>query len=253
MWSLFYVACSLAFAWFIYLYHGAESASLFLSGYALEKVLAFDNLFVFSLVFTYFKLPEKQQHSALHWGIAGAIVFRLIFVVIGVSSMEAIGPTVEVIFALLILVSVYMITQAGGDEDVDYDNAWYTRLVKKVFPNASLFFIVVCVIEISDIMFSFDSVPAIIAITRDPVLIYSSMIFAILGLRSMYFIIAALSKFFIYMDTAIGIVLIFIAGKLLFSSLCDMHLDPNISLLIIVTILGIGGLVSVISGEKHAD
>ena len=254
LWSIFYITCALVFASFIYLNHGQESASLFLTGYALEKVLAFDNLFVFSLIFTYFKLPENQQHSALHWGIAGAIVFRLIFVVIGVSSIEAIGPVVEVIFALLILLSVYMIVKAGDNEEaVDYDNAWYTRLVKKVFPQASIFFIVVCVIEISDIMFSFDNVPAIIAITKDPVLIYSSMIFAILGLRSMYFIIAALSKFFVYMDTAIAIVLIFIAGKLLFSAIYNMHLDPNISLLIIVTILGIGGVTSAFAGEDKNE
>jgi len=251
VWSLFYVACSMAFAGFIYLNHGQESASLFLTGYSLEKVLAFDNLFVFSLIFAYFKIPANKQHAALHWGIAGAIVFRLVFVAIGVGSLNAIGPIVEVIFAVLILASVWMIIKSGDDENVDYDNAWYTKAVRKVYPGASVLFVTICVIEISDIMFSFDSVPAIIAITKDPLLIYSSMIFAIIGLRSMYFIISALSRFFVYMDQAVCVVLTFIAAKLIAGATMGLHVNPNVSLLIILAILSIGALSSIIIGEKN--
>ena len=253
VWSLFYVACSMAFAGFIYLNHGQESASLFLTGYSLEKVLAFDNLFVFSLIFAYFKIPESKQHSALHWGIAGAIVFRLVFVAIGVGSLSAIGPIVEVVFAVLILASVWMIIKAGDDEDVDYDNTWYTKAIRKVYPGASVLFVAICVIEISDIMFSFDSVPAIIAITKDPLLIYSSMIFAIIGLRSMYFIISALSRFFVYMDQAVCVVLTFIAAKLIASATMGLHVNPNVSLVIILAILSIGALSSIIIGEKNEN
>lgn len=251
LWSVFYVAVSMVFAAYLYISHGKESASLFLTGYSLEKVLAFDNLFVFSLIFAYFKIPEEKQHSALHWGIAGAIVFRLIFVTIGVTSINMIGPAVELVFALLIIASIYMIVKSGDDDDVDYDNAWYTKLVRKVHPKASVFFVAVCVIEISDIMFSFDSVPAIIAITKDPLLIYASMIFAILGLRSMYFIISALSRFFVYMDDAVCVVLAFIAGKLIASSLFSYHVDPNTSLFIIISILSVGALSSVVLGGKN--
>lgn len=253
IWSLFYVACSMAFAGYIYLNHGQESASLFLIGYSLEKVLAFENLFVFSLILTYFKIPESKQHSALHWGIAGAIVFRMIFVAIGVGSLNAIGPIVEVIFAILILASVWMIIKSGDDENVDYDNAWYTKAVRKVYPGASVLFVTICVIEISDIMFSFDSVPAIIAITKDPLLIYSSMIFALIGLRSMYFIISALKRFFVYMDYAVCVVLTFIATKLIGSATIGLHVDPNVSLLIILAILSIGALSSIIIGEKDEN
>jgi len=253
IWSLFYVACSMAFAGFIYLNHGQESASLFLTGYSLEKVLAFDNLFVFSLIFTYFKIPESKQHSALHWGIAGAIVFRLVFVAIGVGSLNAIGPIVEVVFAVLILASVWMIIKSGDNENVDYNNAWYTKTIRKVYPGASVLFVAICVIEISDIMFSFDSVPAIIAITKDPLLIYSSMIFAIIGLRSMYFIISALSRFFVYMDQAVCVVLTFIAAKLIVGATIGFHVDPNASLVIILAILSIGALSSVIIGEKNEN
>ncbi len=252
-WTVFYITAALGFAGFLFLEHGQESASLFLTGYTLEKVLAFDNLFVFSLIFAYFKIPESRQHSALHWGIAGAIVFRLLFVVLGVSAMDAIGPFVEVIFAILILLSVGMIINASDDEPVNYDNAWYTRAIRKIYPKASVFFIAICVLEISDILFSFDSVPAIIAITKDPLLIYSSMIFAILGLRSMYFIIAALSRFFVYMDQAVICVLVFIAAKLLGGALFDVHLNPNFSLAIILATLTIGGLASVLKKEDKNE
>ena len=229
LWSSFYVICAMSFAVFLYVSHGKDAASLFLTGYALEKVLAFDNLFVFAMVFSYFRIPAEKQHAALYWGVAGAIVFRLIFVAIGVSSLELIGPVVELIFAVLILASIYMMMSSGADEMVNYDKTWYVRLIRKVYPGASIFFIAVVAIEISDIMFSFDSVPAIIAVTRDPLLIYSAMIFAILGLRSMYFIIAALARYFVYMEQAVILVLLFIAAKLIFGATLGMHVDPNIS------------------------
>jgi len=250
-WSSFYVACAMAFAGYLYVSHGAESASLFLTGYSLEKVLAFDNLFVFSLIFTYFKIPEEKHHSALYWGIGGAIVFRLIFVVIGTSALDSIGPAVEIVFAALILISVVLMLKAGDDDGVNYDDTWYVKSVRKIFPNAGVFFICVCVIEISDILFSFDSVPAIIAVTKDPLLIYSSMIFAILGLRSMYFIISGLDRFFVHMDKAVSVVLVFIAGKLLAGAIINVHIEPNLSLAVILSILVFGAISSVMWGNEN--
>ena len=244
-WSVFYVLCALSFAGFLYNYKGSESASLFLTGYSLEKVLAFDNLFVFSMIFSYFGIPENQKHKALHWGIAGAIVFRLIFVVIGAGALSMIGPTVELIFAGIIFFTVFMMYKSGDDDDVDYNKIWYVKLIRKIHPKASIFFVAVFVIEISDVMFSFDSVPAIIAVTKDPLLIYSAMIFAIMGLRSMYFVISALERYFVNMDKAVMIVLLFIASKLLVSALLGYHLNPNVSLAVIVSILSIGAISSI--------
>ena len=246
-WSLFYIVAALCFALYLFLAHGAEPASLFLTGYTLEKVLAFDNLFVFSLIFSYFKIPIKHQRAALYWGIAGALIFRLIFVVVGVGLMHTIGPAVEIVFALLILFSAYAMATTNDDNAIDFDNTWYVKAVRKIHPKAGVFFICICVIEISDILFSFDSVPAIIAVTKDPFLIYSAMIFAVLGLRSLYFVIAALERYFTHMDEAVIVVLLFIAGKLLASALFQVHVDPNISLLIILSLLAAGVLVSVIS------
>lgn len=249
-WSVFYIAIAMIFAYFIHAQYGSEKASLFLTGYTLEKVLAFDNLFVFSLIFAYFKIPEKQQHRALHWGIAGAIVFRLVFVAIGVSAIESIGLYVEIAFALLILYSVWVMF-SSDDDDVDYDKIWCVKLIRKVKPNVSIFFIAILVLEVSDIMFSFDSVPAIIAVTKDPFLIYSSMIFAILGLRSMYFIISALSRYFVYMDYAVGVVLVFISGKLLAKAVFGISVDPNHSLVLILSTLTIGVIASALRGEDE--
>ncbi len=245
LWSLLYIFAALMFSGYIFVAIGKESASLFLTGYTLEKVLAFDNLFVFSMIFAYFKIPKEDQHSALHWGIIGAVVFRFIFVYFGVSAMEFIGKTMELIFAILIAISVYVMIKSSGEDDTDYDNAPYIKLLRKLFPGITPFFVAIVAIEISDIMFSFDSVPAIIAITKDPFLIYSSMIFAILGLRSMYFIIASLSDYLFYMDTAIIVVLSFISLKLATSSLFEFHVDPVTSLLIVLFILLNGVIASI--------
>jgi len=244
------VLVSFAFAGYLYLSQGQESMNLFLTGYALEKALAFDNLFVFSLIFTYFGIKHDQQHKALHWGIAGAIVFRGIFVAMGVTLEGLIGPLVELFFAGMIIVSIVMIV-AAGDEEVNYDKAWYVVKLKKWFPNMTKFFLVVCVIEISDILFSFDSVPAIIAVTKEPFLVYSSMIFAILGLRSMYFVISALSRALIYIDFAVIVILSFIVVKLVLSAVIGFHIDATISLLVVLSILTVGISFSLVKGNKH--
>ncbi len=252
-WSVFYIACAGAFAVYLAVEHGSEASSLFLTGYALEKVLAFDNLFVFSLIFGFFNLPENQQHKALYWGILGAIIFRLVFVSVGVSFLDAFGVYVEGAFALIILYTVYVMHSSLVNDDSepkDYNDSWYVKGIKKIYPAASPFFIVVVTIEISDILFSFDSVPAIIAITKEPLLIYASMIFAILGLRSLYFVISALTRYFKCMDQAVIIVLLLIALKLLLG-VAGFHIDPSVSLSIILLVL-LGGVVSsiILKGDE---
>lgn len=250
MWSVLYVAGAMLFCGFLYLHHGKESASLFLSGYTLEKVLAFDNLFVFSLILTYFKIGIGDQHKALHYGIIGAVVFRLIFTVIGVSSLMFLGPAMELIFAALIAFSIYLIIKSDENE-TDYNSLFYVRWLKKVYPGVTTFMIAVAVIEVSDIMFAFDSVPAIIAVTKEPLLIYTSMIFAILGLRSMYFVMASLSQYLEYMDNAVIAVLGFISAKLAIHALTGWHINPNTSLLIILGVLSVGIFASLIKGKKQ--
>jgi len=249
IWSFLYIVCALLFALYIYYEHGSKSASLFLTGYTLEKTLAFDNLFIFSMIFTYFGIPPERQHAALHWGIIGAIFFRLVFVFLGVTSIGLFGPVMELLFAVMIVVSIILIIQAT-DEEPHFDNVWYVKALRKRFPKITLFMLAICAIEISDIMFSFDSVPAVIAITQDPFLIYSAMIFAILGLRSMYFVIEAMSRYLLYMDNAIIVVLSFIALKLIVHSFTGLSIDPNISLLIVLAIMGTGIVLSLLTMRR---
>jgi len=172
----------------------------------------------------------------------------LIFVALGITSIGIFGAIMEVVFAALIIMSIYLIIKSS-EEVTNYNELWYVKAIRKYYPTITVFPIAIIVIEISDIMFSFDSVPAIIAVTKDPFLIYSSMIFAILGLRSMYFVIASLSRFLVYMDNAIIVILSFIAGKLLLNSLFNIYIDPLNSLYVVLSILSIAVILSLVKRE----
>lgn len=278
IWSAFYVAAGLSFAVYINFAYSTEWAQLYLTGYALEKVLAVDNLFAFMIIFSYFGIASKFQHNILYWGILGAIVFRGIFVILGTSFTALFGPWAEIVFAVIIgYTAIKMLTSGGGDEEVDYSQVWYIRSVRKFLPvtdqtdggkfflrlpktpggKVGLFatpmFLCLIAIEITDIVFAFDSVPAIIAVTKEPFLVYSAMIFAILGLRSLYFVLEALRRVLSRLETAVIIILLFIAGKLTLQAGSDLlssivpaiepiHVNPMLSLSVVMALL-VGGVV----------
>jgi len=293
IWSVFWVAISLAFAGFLYVQHGAEVASLFLTGYALEKVLSVDNLFVFMAIFAWFKVPDGLRHRILHWGIIGAIVFRGVFVVIG-TGLLAFGPWVEIVFALIVAWTAVMMLKGGDDDDEakDYSQHLACRFAKKLFPvwprlhghnffvsrkkleaevrtaekdmslaaKGSLFatplFLCLVVIEVSDVLFAFDSVPAVIAVSREPLIVYSAMLFAILGLRTLYFVLEALKRYVVHLEKAVVVLLFFIAAKLGLNATDHLFhhgisISPNTSLLIVLVVLAIGILASVIFPNKE--
>lgn len=292
LWSIFWIAISLAFACFLYVSHGSEVASLFLTGYALEKVLSVDNLFVFMAIFAWFNVPDGYRHRVLYWGIVGAIVFRLIFVAIG-TSLLSFGPWVEVIFAAVVAwTAVMMLKGSDSNEDEDYSGHIAYRTARKLFPvwpklhghnffvrrrdlqqelakaeNKSLslakgalfatpLFLCLVVVEISDVMFAFDSVPAVIAVSREPLIVYSAMMFAILGLRTMYFVLEALKRYLVHLEKAVIALLFFIAGKLALNATDSLfshgyHIDPNSSLFIVLFVLTIGIAASFIFPEKE--
>lgn len=287
-WSLFYVAAGVGFSVYIGYAISPDAAKLYLTGYALEKVLAVDNLFAFMLVFSYFGIEAKYQHRILYWGIIGAIVFRAIFVALGTGFTTLFGPWAEIVFALIIGWTAYQMLKGGGDdeEDVDYNNVWYIRWFKKWLPvtektqggdffvkvpkdnkvvwAATPVFLCLIAIEFSDVIFAFDSVPAIIAVTKEPFLVFSAMLFAILGLRSLYFVLDALKRILSRLETMVIVILAFIAFKLGISSLSKLaiqfnivdlqnpiHIDPTISLVIIISLLGIGVGWSLM--EKNTD
>lgn len=294
LWSVFWIAVSLAFAGYLYLEHGQETASLFITGYALEKVLSIDNLFVFMAIFAWFNVPDSFRHRILYWGIIGAILFRAVFVVIG-TSLLSFGPWVELGFAGIVAWTAVMMLRKSDDdtENEDYSNHIAYRFTKKLFPiwpklhghnffvrrkeiqslidspenktlnipaKAKIFatplLLCLAVIEVSDVMFAFDSVPAVIAVSKEPLIVYSAMLFAILGLRTLYFVLDALKRYLVHLEKAVIALLFFIAAKLAInSSEHIMHhgfsIDANISLIIVLTTLLIGIVASLIFPDKE--
>ncbi|WP_177431537.1 TerC/Alx family metal homeostasis membrane protein [Pseudomonas huaxiensis] len=294
IWSVFWVAISLAFAGFLYVQHGPEAASLFVTGYALEKVLSVDNLFVFMAIFAWFKVPDGLRHRILYWGIIGAIVFRGVFVAIG-TGLLAFGPWVEIVFALIVAWTAVMMLRSGGDDEgeEDYSQHIAYRFAKKLFPVwpklyghnffvsrkaleveiqkpenkgmslaakggifATPLFLCLVVVEVSDVLFAFDSVPAVIAVSREPLIVYSAMLFAILGLRTLYFVLEALKRYLVHLEKAVIVLLFFIAAKLGLNATDHLFhhgisIDPNTSLLIVMAVLVIGILASVAFPEKE--
>ncbi|KAA0995979.1 TerC/Alx family metal homeostasis membrane protein [Pseudomonas sp. ANT_J12] len=293
-WSVFWILISFGFAGFLYYEHGPDVATLFITGYALEKVLSVDNLFVFMAIFAWFKVPNGLRHRVLYWGIIGAIVFRLIFVAIG-TGLLALGPWVEVVFALIVAWTAVMMLRSGGDdeEEEDYSTHMAYRFAKKLFPvwpklhghdffvrrktleaeltkpenkgmslaaKGGLFatplFLCLVVMEVSDVLFAFDSVPAVIAVSREPLIVFSAMLFAILGLRTMYFVLEALKRYLVHLEKAVIALLFFIAVKLGLNATDHLfhhgyNIDPNTSLIIVVVVLAIGIFASVIFPEKE--
>lgn len=292
-WTLFWIFISMCFAVFLYVHFNFEVASLFLAGYLFEQALSVDNLFVMMAIFAWFKIPDTYCHRVLYWGVMGAIIFRLLFVLIG-SSLFALGPWVELIFALLVASSGVMMLKKHDDseDNKDFSNHFAYKAVRwfiPVFPklighnffvsqhhideemkkpeNAGLvlkrrgpiyatpLFLCLAIIETTDVMFAFDSVPAVIAVSREPLIVYSAMMFAVLGLRSMYFVLDALRQYLIHLEKAVTVLLFFIAFKLAASAslhLFGFGIDISVyaSLAVIAVILGLGILASFVFPDK---
>jgi tellurite resistance protein TerC len=280
-WSLFWIAISLGFAGWLYAAYGSDTAGLFLSGWIMEKALSVDNLMVFTAIFAYFSIPDQYQHKILHYGIIGAIVSRLVFTVIGTGSLILFGPYVAAIFGLIVLWSAVQMTLGvvrgeGEEDEEDYNKKWYARVLGRYFPityrsdSASFFvklgtktfitplFVCLVTIEISDIMFSFDSVPAVIAIVQEPTLVYAAMLFAIMGLRSLYFVLSALMRYLAYLPAAVCGILYFIAIKMLVQAANGIfklgwpELSPVFSVSCVLGVLVLGVLASLIV-HPHAE
>ena len=206
LWSALWIALALVFNAGLYIYEGQEVALMFFTGYLLEKSLSVDNLFVFLLIFSYFSVPRLYQHKVLFWGILGALVMRATMIAVGVTLIHHFHWILYVFGAFLIFTGVRMAMQ--GDEQIQPDRNPVVRLFTRFFPVTTTYheskffvrldgrliatplFIVVLVVEATDVVFAVDSIPAIFAVTTDPFIVYTSNIFAILGLRALYFALA---------------------------------------------------------------
>ncbi|RPD47590.1 TerC family protein [Hymenobacter sediminis] len=251
-WSAFWILLSLSFNYLVYHWMGKQAAMEFLTGYLIEKSLSVDNLFVFLLIFSYFKVPQQYQHKILFWGIIGALVLRAIFILAGAALLAKFHFLMYVLGAFLVYTGVKMAT-SGSEPEIDPDNNPLVKFLSRHFPitnrlhegkffvrqNGTLFatplLVVLVMVETTDVVFAADSIPAILAISRDTFIVYTSNVFALLGLRALYFALEGLMRLFHYLHYGLSLILIFIGGKLLLANL--VHIPMGISLGIVGFIL----------------
>lgn len=272
LWSAFWIALSLLFNLGVYYFRGSEDALEFLTGYLLEKSLSVDNIFVFIMIFTYFRVPYVYQHKVLFWGILGALIMRAAFILLGVTLIQKFHWIIYVMGAFLIVTGIKMATQK--DAEINPDRNPVLRLFRRLMPvtdtyegdrffirrggriAATPLFIVVLVVETTDVIFAVDSIPAILAITLDPFIVYTSNVFAILGLRALYFALAGVVRLFHYLPYGLSLILVFVGVKML---LVDIYKIPiGIALGAVAAVLGISIIASLlfppkVEGESHAS
>ncbi len=265
MWTFFWISLALLFNIGIYHFYGSEKAIQFLTGYLIEESLSIDNLFVFILIFQYFKVPARYQHKVLFWGILGAMIMRIVFILSGIWLIEKFHWVIYVFGAFLILTGFRMAFQNEGSIKPEANPI--IRFFKRVFPvtehyhgerffvrlhhrnYATPLFIVLLMIEISDLIFAVDSIPAILAITSDPFIVFTSNVFAILGLRSLYFALSAVADYFSYLKYGLAAIMAFVGIKMLSSDI--YKIDPIYSLLVITCILSLSILASLVATYRN--
>lgn len=265
IWSAVWISIALLFNYGIYVYMGEVKAMEFLTGYVIEKSLSIDNLFVFIMIFSYFNVDKKYQHKVLFWGIIGALIMRSIFIFAGVALINKFHWIIYIFGAFLIFTGVKMLFQK--DEKMDPNKNPLVKLFKRFYPvtdtmhgdrffvkiNAKTFatplFVVLLLVEFTDLIFAVDSIPAIMAITSDPFIIFTSNVFAILGLRALYFALAGITQYFHYIKYGLSAILVFVGLKM---TMVDFYKIPvMISLFTILGILVISVVASLIFPKKE--
>ncbi len=274
--SFFWISLALIFNAGIYFVFGKEPALEFFTAYLIEKSLSVDNLFVFILIFTSFKIAPKYQHDVLFWGILGALIFRAIFIFAGIALLERFAWIMYVFGGFLVITGIKMVADfirekrgEEKEEEKDLNNSWYVKLTRRIIPMtndmsvpkffrkidhkvvATPFFLALLVIEMTDLVFAIDSIPAVLAVSTDMFIVYTSNIFAILGLRSLYFALRGVMDYFHYLKYALSAILLFIGGKMIFNHYAhthgmNFHIPTVTSLLIISALIVISIAASII-------
>jgi tellurite resistance protein TerC len=259
-WSVAWIVMACAFAVVIFFWHGRVPALEFVTGYVIELSLSVDNLFVFLLIFRFFQVPPIHQHKVLFWGILGALVMRAIFIVAGVGLIQKFHWIIYVFGAFLVYSGIKLFFQ--DEAEIHPEKNPVLRLFRRWVPvtndyvgnkffvrNPGLFatplFVVLLVVETTDVLFAVDSIPAILAITRDAFIVYTSNVFAILGLRSMYFALAGMMEMFRYLHYGLSLVLVFVGAKMLLSHYVEVPTP--------IALAAVGGVlsISVIASLAH--
>ena len=268
--SLFWIALSLSFNAFVWWWQGADQSIDFITGYLIEYSLSVDNIFVFGIIFAYFKVPPRFEHRVLVWGILGALIMRATLIWLGVELVSRFHFVLYLFGIFLLITGLRMMF--GKSEEVDLDHNFVLRTVRRLVRVTSEYHgpkfiavvggrrmltplaLVLIVIETMDLVFAVDSIPAVLAITRDTFIVYTSNICAILGLRSLYFLLANLVTRFVYLRIGLAIILCFVGLKMLVEPW--IHLPSWLSLIIIISILILTAVVSLLATRKdaaHAD
>jgi tellurite resistance protein TerC len=265
IWSLVWVALALVFNAGIFYFQGSEAGIQFFTGYLIEKSLSVDNIFVFALLFSYFAVPPAYQHRVLFWGILGALVMRAAFILAGAALLAKFHWIIYVFGAFLILTGIKM--AIFRNQEMDPGKNPVLRLVRRLIPvtednrkdrffvrekgvlMATPLFLVLVLVETTDLVFAVDSIPAIFAVTNDPFIVYTSNVFAILGLRSLYFVLAGVMRKFSYLKLGLSAVLVFVGVKM---TLVDVYKIPSaVSLGVIATILTVSIIASLRKSRRE--
>ena len=264
-WTAVWVALALAFNAGVWHYAGSQKALEFFTGYVIEKSLSVDNIFVFALLFSYFAVPLKYQHKVLFWGILGALVMRAVMIGAGVALITRFAWIIYLFGAFLILTGIKMIVKR--EEEIHPERNPVVKWFKKLMPVTSDYredhffvrengirmatplFVVLLLVEFTDLIFAVDSIPAIFAVTTDPFIVYTSNVFAILGLRSLYFALAGVMDKFHYLKIGLGVVLTFVGVKMLLAH-SPYKIDTLVSLGVIVTVLAVSVVASLLRPKR---
>jgi tellurite resistance protein TerC len=263
--TVIWIVLSLLFNVLVWKLRGPEKGLEFLTGYVIEYSLSVDNIFVFILIFAYFRVPPIAQHRALAWGIVGALVMRGLMIWLGVSLVQRFDFVLYIFGAFLLVSALRMFF--GKQEPQNFGDSWVVRVCRRMFRVTPEFYgehfkarvdghwmltplaLALIVIDIMDLIFAVDSIPAVFAITRDPFIVYTSNICAILGLRSLYFLLANLIDRFIYLKTGVALVLAFVGTKMIIADF--VHVPIGLSLAVIILILTVTISISVIVTSKR--
>jgi tellurite resistance protein TerC len=256
IWSVIWIAVALVFNLIIYLWHGKDTAIEFATAYIVERSLSVDNLFVFLLIFTYFKVPSFHQYRVLFWGILAALALRAVFIIFGITLIQNFQWLIYVFGAFLVFTGIKIALRK--EEEMDVGKNPILMLSKRFLPTTDKFdggkffskssgklmatplFIVLLIVETSDLIFALDSVPAVLGVTLNPFVAYTSNIFAILGLRALYFALAGCMLMFRYLSSGITVILTFVGFKMLVSGFYEIPVGIALGIILLVLAAAIG-------------
>jgi len=267
-WTIIWVAMAMVFNLGVWHFGGSQKALEFFTGYVIEKSLSVDNVFVFALLFSYFAVPPIYQHKVLFWGILGALTMRAVMIAVGATLIAKFTWIIYVFGAFLILTGIKMVVKR--EEQIHPERNPVVCWFKKIMPVTNTYrgdrffivengvryatplFVVLLLVEVSDLIFAVDSIPAIFAVTTDPFIVYTSNVFAILGLRSLYFALAGVMDKFHYLKIGLGIVLAFVGVKMLLAH-SPYKLDTLLSLGVVVAIITASVALSILKPKRMGE